>query len=187
MEKKSVSGKKATYTALCVIPPNELWPEIQNIRSLHDPAYARWMPHINMAFPFLPPEEFDIGAELLQNELKDFPAFKIKFNELGYFAHGKKGILWTKPEVEANELVELENRIVKVFPFLDDLTKKSESGFSAHLTLGNFDTKVIEKKKTEFQQTWTPKEFMMNELNIIKRDGQTTPFYIVKTIPLKIA
>jgi len=29
MEPIKLSGKKATYTALCIIPPNSLWPEFQ--------------------------------------------------------------------------------------------------------------------------------------------------------------
>jgi len=121
----------------------------------------------------------------LQDELKDFPAFTIKFNELGYFAHGKKGILWAKPELTGNQLVELENKIQKVFPFCDDQTKKSEEGFHPHLTLGNFDTKIIDAKKTEFQAKWTPKEFTVTEVNIIKRDGKDTPFYVACTVSLK--
>ncbi len=186
MEKTlAISGKKATFTAMCIIPPKELWPEIQAIRSLFDPAYARWMPHINMAFPFLQPTEFELGKSMMQEELKDFPAFKIRFNELGYFSHGKKAILWTKPETDGNPLQDLETRIVKVFPFCDDLMKKSTEGFHPHLTLGNFGTKEVEAKKAEFQKTWTPKEFTVTELSIIKRDGQTSPFYVAETVQLK--
>lgn len=80
-----------------------------------------------------------------------------------------------------------------MFPFCDDQTKKSEEGFHPHLpkiyekkvTLGNFDTKIIDAKKTEFQAKWTPKEFTVTEVNIIKRDGKDTPFYVACTVSLK--
>ena len=35
-------------SAVILMPPKELWAPIQAIRSVHDKAYERWMPHINM-------------------------------------------------------------------------------------------------------------------------------------------
>eukprot|EP00826_Nyctotherus_ovalis_P004563 TRINITY_DN10999_c0_g1_i1.p1 TRINITY_DN10999_c0_g1~~TRINITY_DN10999_c0_g1_i1.p1 ORF type:complete len:187 (-),score=43.67 TRINITY_DN10999_c0_g1_i1:112-672(-) len=184
---KTISGKKATYTALCIIPPSDIWPDIQSIRSLCDPAYKRWMPHINLAFPFVPPEDFDKAKALLEAELADFKAFRVTFKELGYFAGGKKGVLWARPDVSEDQLSELENRIVKVFPFCNDQLKKSTNGFHPHLTLGNFNTKEIADKKAEYQKDWSTKEFMVDKVNMIKRDGQDSPFYVVHTIPLKLS
>ena len=185
MEKK-ISGKKVTNTALCIIPPNDLWPDIQNIRFICDPAYERWMPHINLAFPFVPPDDFVKAKQMLEAELADFSAFKITFKELGYFTGGKKGVLWAKPGVDGDQLNELENRIVKIFPFCNDQVTKSKDGFNPHMTLGNFPTKEIASKKAQYQKDWTTKEFVVDKLNLIKRDGQDTPFYVVETVALKL-
>ncbi|CAF1511493.1 unnamed protein product, partial [Adineta steineri] len=32
-------------TALCLIPPENVWDQIQSIRSIHDKAYPRWRNH----------------------------------------------------------------------------------------------------------------------------------------------
>ncbi len=40
--------KKVVRSAVVVIPPVELWGDIQDIRKDNDKAYERWMPHINM-------------------------------------------------------------------------------------------------------------------------------------------
>ncbi|KAI1656741.1 hypothetical protein F4813DRAFT_363121 [Daldinia decipiens] len=41
-------------TALCIIPPKHLWPELDHLRMIHDPAYRKWPPHINLVYPFFP-------------------------------------------------------------------------------------------------------------------------------------
>lgn len=43
---------KSFKTAVCVVPPTPLWPQIQSIRATHDKSYIRWMPHINILYPF---------------------------------------------------------------------------------------------------------------------------------------
>lgn len=48
--------------------------------------------------------------------------------------------MWLNPKCEGNQILALEDRIQKAFPFLDDLSKKGEHGFSAHLTCGQFSS-----------------------------------------------
>ncbi|CAF3962533.1 unnamed protein product, partial [Rotaria sp. Silwood1] len=64
-----------TQTALCLIPPNNIWEQIQSIRSIHDKAYPRWMPHINLIYPFTPEKNFDnikVQLEPILNRIKPF-------------------------------------------------------------------------------------------------------------------
>ncbi len=64
-----------TYTALVIAPPLEICNSIQDIRKVHDKAYDRWMPHVNICFPFIPPTEFDKFANHFNEILKNFPPF----------------------------------------------------------------------------------------------------------------
>ena len=50
--------KKVFHTALIMAPPPDVIESIQKIRQEHDKAYERWMPHINLAFPFFDVNEF---------------------------------------------------------------------------------------------------------------------------------
>ena len=45
-----------TSTALTFVLPDEVHDKINEIRSVSDKAYPRWMPHINFIFPFVPPD-----------------------------------------------------------------------------------------------------------------------------------
>lgn len=50
-----LTASQDTYdTALCVIPPKHLWPVVDNLRRVYDPAYKKWPPHINLVYPFVP-------------------------------------------------------------------------------------------------------------------------------------
>lgn len=55
----STLKKKVFHTALVITPPLNCIEKIQEIRKVHDKAYERWMPHVNMAFPFFDPVDFD--------------------------------------------------------------------------------------------------------------------------------
>ena len=75
--------------------------------------------------------------------------FKIKFEKLDYFTHGKSNhTLWLKPEtIPNNALMILEDRLIEKlkdvgFPEFDDLIKIGNEGFKPHLSLGQFRGEV---------------------------------------------
>jgi hypothetical protein len=53
--------KRVVQSALCIIPPEDLWEPIQHIRRERDKAFPRWMPHINLLYPFYPEAAFEVG------------------------------------------------------------------------------------------------------------------------------
>ena len=40
-------------SAVVICPPTSTWEPIQRIRAVNDKSYTRWMPHINLLYPFL--------------------------------------------------------------------------------------------------------------------------------------
>jgi hypothetical protein len=49
-----MNNRKVVTSAIIVSPPKETWGPIQDIRLKFDKAYKRWMPHINLIYPFFP-------------------------------------------------------------------------------------------------------------------------------------
>ena len=47
----------AIHTALAIVATENI-EEVQAIREKHDPAFQRWPPHMNIAFPFVQPDRF---------------------------------------------------------------------------------------------------------------------------------
>lgn len=90
--------KTVTWSALCIIPPESVWSPIQAIRKIHDKSYKRWMPHINIFFPFLPPDQFDDASKKLEVALSKMKPFKITFKQFSKF--DKNSYIWLYPETE---------------------------------------------------------------------------------------
>jgi len=175
--------EKVVKSAIIVMPPEDLWLQIQEIRKLYDKAYARWMPHINMVYPFIPGENFPEVVETLKDNLSLISPFKISFKDLGYFQHKGSCTLWCNPKTEGNELVQLNSLLENTFPYCKDLSSKSDKGFSPHLTLGQFTSKEIQQKLKEFEDKWQNIEWTCSEVFLICRNGFDDPFKIIFRVP----
>src|SRR4051812_41436057 len=102
-------------SALVVIPPEELWDAIQQVRKEHDKAYNRWMPHINMLYPFVPESENASIIPRLESVISSTPKFEVTFsvNSISHFQHGRKFTLVLLPQcVPSAALQDLEQRLV---------------------------------------------------------------------------
>ncbi len=100
MDAKS-SPLKVVKSALIVMPPPEKWSAIQHIRRLHDKSFFRWMPHINVLYPFVPDHSdgFVGAASAAREALARLQPFKVRLDKFRHFVHGKHSCtLWLDPE-----------------------------------------------------------------------------------------
>lgn len=78
--------------ALAILPPHHQ--PIQDIRKLHDPAYDRWPPHLNLVFPGPSQPNYD----RIRIALADFPRFTLKFKNIKTFQHKTSVTSYWEPE-----------------------------------------------------------------------------------------
>ncbi|KAI1393974.1 uncharacterized protein F4822DRAFT_424432 [Hypoxylon trugodes] len=57
-------------TALCIVPPRHLWSPVDHLRSVYDPAYKKWPPHVNLVYPFVPVHNLQAASELIVSKLR---------------------------------------------------------------------------------------------------------------------
>jgi 2'-5' RNA ligase len=89
---------KTHKTAIVIIPPENLWQPIQEIRRQHDRHFRRWMPHITMIYPFRPCGEFDELANKFYPVFQHFRPFQIRLSLISQFQHpGENYTLWLAP------------------------------------------------------------------------------------------
>jgi len=177
--------QKVVTSAIVVVPPRELWPQLQVIREQFDKSYIRWPPHVNLIYPFVPESEFPQAVVMLEKNLSSITPFRVTMSNFNYFSFGKKSAtVWSNPQATpADALHALQTTLEKTFPLFNELSTISKDGFHPHLSVGQFPGKIeAEKKIVEFSATWKPIEFVVNEVYLLARKDDQ-PFRFVYKIP----
>ena len=83
----SKGGAKVHTSAVVLIPGEEHWGAIQAIRRDHDKSYQRWMPHINLLYPFISADFFPECLAKITEALVDTDSFLVTLQSFGFFEH----------------------------------------------------------------------------------------------------
>ena len=168
-----IPSEITNQTALCIIPPYELWETINNLKvSRNDLQDVRWMPHLNIFFGFAQPECFYL---IHKNITKlDIVPFSIIFNKIDYFSHEKTFTLFLKPSEES--IAKLKN----LYTALSTVFKSNKMSYAPHITLGNF---TDESKVTNYLKQQVNIRFTFDTLHFVSRIGYDH-FKVVKCLSL---
>ncbi len=174
---------KSHLTAVVIIPPDELWGPIQGVRKRYDKKFDRWMPHLNLLYPFRPPEEFDEAKKRLTEACRGFAPFEVTLAALRHFHHGgDRHTIWVNPE-PSEPLVRLQQALLRCYPECDDVTR-FPGGFKPHLSLGQArGREMLRARLDALYADWRPLAFTLTEIAIISRTLET-PFETALTIPI---
>jgi len=196
-----MSSKQAPLqhtSALCLIPNPEFWPPIQTIRSKHDRAYKRWMPHINLIYPFCPYSEFENVSKELSKELENIPPFWVSVDDFGHFKQRKAWTVHLKPTTDPGLEIErlqaiCEKLILPETKDLDSKKKNQKRPFRPHLTVAQFKKSEAPEEVKVLKSNWEKTfgshsgaaKFLVSHVYLISRISQTDPFRVRYAIPLK--
>lgn len=180
----SPNFRKVHKSALVVIPPQSLWDPIQEIRKVHDKAYNRWMPHVNLLYPFVEARQFSDALALVQKAASSIEPFQVKLSQFGHFGQRANCTMWLQPETKNDEMFHLQSALEAQFPLCDDVSNISGKGFTPHLSVGQFSKITIEQDKQNFQKDWKPIEFEVDRVYLIARTGFDDPFSIYYEVTL---
>ncbi|MBD3198289.1 MAG: 2'-5' RNA ligase family protein [Candidatus Lokiarchaeota archaeon] len=175
---------KTVTSAAVIIPPEEKWEPIQQIRKKHDKKIDRWMPHINLLYPFIPKEDYENSVDQIKHNLREIDPFMLSLKEFNYFQHKYQTYtLWLDP-TPRKKISTLQRALLKTFPNCNDVNR-FRGGFQPHLSVGQFVTYNINNVIEKLQKNWDPLEFLCENIHLISRKNtKDSSFHIVKTIPL---
>eukprot|EP01105_Mastigella_eilhardi_P005553 TRINITY_DN17230_c0_g1_i1.p1 TRINITY_DN17230_c0_g1~~TRINITY_DN17230_c0_g1_i1.p1 ORF type:complete len:250 (-),score=40.15 TRINITY_DN17230_c0_g1_i1:16-765(-) len=172
---------KVVTSAVVVVPPSSVWAPFQAVRELHDKAYERWMPHVNLLYPFVPFRSYAEAVPKLSQALRDEQPFDVCVDHLGYFCFGRSATVYAGPTSQpAGALERVQRKVEAAFPFCNDLSAKGGGTFKAHITLGQFPTQSVGACMA--QLNWKPIRFTCSSVCVISRFGDN-PFEVKYTVP----
>ena len=64
--------RKDYTSAVVIIPPEDKWESIQEVRKTYDRNIHRWMPHITLLYPFMPKTEYVALEKAFSEKCRDF-------------------------------------------------------------------------------------------------------------------
>ena len=165
------------------MPPPDVWEPIQAIRRQHDRHIQRWMPHINLLYPFVPREQFDEVLPGLTAAVQHIVPFQVRLATFRSFTHGAgRATLWLEPEPRP-AFVALQAALQAVFPAYDEQSRFA-AGFTPHLSVGQTTSSAARQLLlSTLQGPWQPVQFRLMAIMLIWRTADG-PFEIAHAIPL---
>ncbi|KAL7270616.1 hypothetical protein RUND412_006673 [Rhizina undulata] len=150
-ESSQAPSLKCYQSAIAIIPPAYLHPQINALRSLYDKAYGKWPAHINVLYPFVEHSELSEAVTILKNviERESYGGFEIHLDREGVFQHRQNATVFLSPgsheENSSSDLTEQELEIRRLHTLLDGQFRSGNNGakgrdgdgvWRPHLTVG---------------------------------------------------
>ncbi|WP_224372507.1 poly(A) polymerase [Hyalangium versicolor] len=182
-----LSAPPVHQAAVVLIPPEELWGPIETLRSKHDRTYERWMPHVTLLYPFVPEEHFAEAETLLEEAVRNLEPFQVTLSGFSHFEHRGSMTAWLRPEDRPHgALKSLQAALQAALPQCDEQGRKSENGFTPHLSVGQLPRSSpaeIRRTLSAWERDWKPFTFEAREICLISRRGEE-PFEVRRRVQL---
>ena len=174
-------------TAVVLLPPEDVWAPIQALRVVHDSKYRRWMPHVTLLYPFVLEEHFGEAEALIAQALRNLAPFEVTLSGFEYFKHRANVTAWLRPDDHPRgALKALHAALEAVLPRCDAQGRKSERGFTPHLSVGQLPRAAdadIRRTLAAWAAEWSPLRFQARDVCLISRRGDV-PFEVRRRVPL---
>lgn len=185
MPAKFNGAECSTHTALVCIPPKKFWPRIEAIRKKNDGDFERWMPHINLFFPFIAnsyrnDDLTDFTEEVLRPICSQMKPFKVNLNKFSTYGRGKRCEVAVGPD-RVNGFVALFKSIQESLP--KTVAKRNRGFYKPRLTLGQFNKRSVDRYVQNAEESWRSIPWKVDRVYVVEKT-HTTPYRVKDIIYL---
>ncbi|KAK1826744.1 RNA ligase superfamily-domain-containing protein [Podospora conica] len=129
-------------TALCIVPPRERWSSVERLRALHDKAYEKWPPHVNLIYPFVQQDVLSSAATRIQDHLASLSTSStdsrtVCLYKAGVFHHKHNNTLYLH-DADTHRTSWLQELRKQVLTALGH-PKQAHDGYQMHMTIAQSD------------------------------------------------
>ena len=178
------------------------------MRAVHDPAYHRWPPHLNVAYPCVPGRDLEQLAHTLAEHIS-VPPVRLSGQEFGTFAQGKHGAVgWLRPGMDEHGTGEPEptsnarhgppitlwwrQLAAQVMAAAPELAPANGREFVPHMTLGKWPgPSKASEALAGIAAAWRDDDeaspsgtWQVSQLQLLARPDGSSPFQVAWTIDL---
>lgn len=172
---ETLEPRAVYHTALAIVPPSQFHEAVNEIRSKHDKAYPRWMPHINVLFPFIevddtadPTMMTDVEQQL-SAALASVPAFDITLETFNHFSRKGDNLYFLRPSEKCRPQIDVLVRVVDSC-LSHSLGSRQKRPFKPHMTVGQWPKSTSASvMKATLEQHWTPLTWHCSEISVLSR------------------
>lgn len=155
-------------TALCAIPPRNLWPRIDRLRSRYDKAYGKWPPHINLVYPFVQVDALPRAVEAVQSAVTRYQrsSIRTRLDSADIFKHRHDNTIFICDDGENNPLMCLRCAV------LEALGQEDLGSYRVHMTIGQSEDMNASWHHLLLKKAnWLPPvEWTVAELHVLVRE-----------------
>lgn len=198
---KPLKGPLSVQAALLISLPESCpaHAAVQRVRERHDPAFPRWMPHINLIYPFLPASQFQLPAIRRRLLSGGVAPFELRLTGIGLLRHPRSSTYYLKPDEQSEkDLQALHERILAAFPALPKGSAKGKGkgkgkpgpddghdpdGFLPHMTVAKSELGPTPSLDEEIAAEVGQACFRVEHVSLCERSDDT-PFVEVARLPL---
>ena len=136
MPPASTFSLNSTKTAIAIILPSNQASEVNAIRRIHDKAFHKWPPHVNILYPPVTIDQLKSALPLIRDALGSTASQKLSIGDIGTFRHRQNATVFLEPDDKSKRsIASLRTKMVKALG-LSDKAGTIDGTFRPHLTLG---------------------------------------------------